>query len=234
MGDIRENIRMIEEEIREAAARSGRDADGVLLCAVTKNHTVGDIEEAIRAGVTDIGENRVQELLEKYDQVQGKVRWHLIGHLQSNKVKYIIDKVSLIHSVDSLKLAQEINRRAAQHNLVMNILIEVNAAEDDAKFGVRVQDTKPLIEDILSTCSHVRICGLMTIAPYAVDPEEVRPVFAEMKELYDRLSLISHPQLDFRYLSMGMSNDRIVAIEEGATIIRVGTAIFGARNYNIV
>lgn len=231
MGKIADNIKIIEEEKAAAAIRSGRRPEDVLLCAVTKNHTAEEMNEAIDAGVTDIGENRAQEILEKYENVK-KVRWHMIGHLQTNKVKYIIDKVCMIHSVESLHLAEEIDRRAEQHGITMDILVEVNAAGDEAKFGVDVESAEKLVSDILENCPHIRIRGLMTIAPYAEDPEEVRPYFREMKQLYDRLAQIKHEYLDFKYLSMGMSNDRVVAVEEGSTVIRVGTAIFGARNYN--
>ena len=198
---------------------------------MTKTHTAEEINEAIRAGVTDIGENKVQEILDKYDKVL-PVRWHMIGHLQTNKVKYIIDKVCLIHSVDSFRLAEEINRRAAQHGIVMDILVQVNAACDEAKFGVDMDAAEILVREILENCSSIRVRGLMTIAPYAENPEEIRPYFHQMRQLYDRLARdISHPSMDFKYLSMGMSNDRIVAVEEGSTVIRVGTAIFGARSY---
>lgn len=231
MSTIAENIEIIQREKAEAAVRTGRDPEDILLCAVTKTHTAAEINEAIRAGITDIGENRVQEILDKYEEVL-PVRWHMIGHLQTNKVKYIIDKVSLIHSVDSLKLALEIDRRAGEHGIVMDILVQVNAASDEAKFGVEPATAEALVKDILSQCSNIRIRGLMTIAPYAEDPEEIRPYFRSMRQLYDRLSReISHPALDFSCLSMGMSNDRIVAVEEGSTVIRVGTAIFGARDY---
>lgn len=230
MGSIAENIKMIEDEKAEAALRSGRRPEDVLLCAVTKNHTAEEMNEAIDAGVTDIGENRVQEILEKYDNVK-KVNWHMIGHLQTNKVKYIIDKVCMIHSVESMRLAEEIDRRAAQHGITMDILVEVNAAGDEAKFGVDVDSASALVSEILEKCTHIRVRGLMTIAPYAEDPEDVRPYFREMKQLYDKLGSIKHDRLDFKYLSMGMSNDRVVAVEEGSTVIRVGTAIFGARNY---
>lgn len=232
MGTIAENIKMIEEEKAAAAVRSGRNPEEVLLCAVTKNHTAEEINEAIDAGVTDIGENRVQEILEKYEHVK-KVNWHMIGHLQTNKVKYIIDKVCMIHSVDSLRLAEEISRRAGQHGIMMDILVEVNAAADEAKFGVDVESASALVNEILEKCPNIRIKGLMTIAPYAEDPEEVRPYFRQMKELFGALSEIKHERLDFKHISMGMSNDRVIAVEEGATIIRVGTAIFGARNYNL-
>lgn len=230
MGSIAENIKMIEKEKAAAAIRSGRRPEDVLLCAVTKNHTAEEMNEAIDAGVTDIGENRVQEILEKYDNVK-KVNWHMIGHLQTNKVKYIIDKVCMIHSVESMRLAEEIDRRAAQNGITMDILVEVNAAGDEAKFGVDVDSASALVNEILEKCPNIRVRGLMTIAPYAEDPEEVRPYFREMKQLYDRLAAVKHDRLDFKYLSMGMSNDRVVAVEEGSTVIRVGTAIFGARTY---
>ena len=231
MGPIAENIESIQKEKAEAAERAGRNPEDILLCAVTKTHTAEEINEAIRAGVTDIGENKVQEILDKYDKVL-PVRWHMIGHLQTNKVKYIIAKVCLIHSVDSFRLAEEINRRAAQHGIVMDILVQVNAACDEAKFGVDMDAAEILVREILENCSSIRVSGLMTIAPYAENPEEIRPYFHQMRQLYDRLARdISHPSMDFKYLSMGMSNDRIVAVEEGSTVIRVGTAIFGARNY---
>ena len=231
MGTIAENIESIQKEKAEAAERAGRNPEDILLCAVTKTHTAEEINEAIRAGVTDIGENKVQEILDKYDKVL-PVRWHMIGHLQTNKVKSIIDKVCLIHSVDSFRLAEEINRRAAQHGIVMDILVQVNAACDEAKFGVDMDAAEILVREILENCSSIRVRGLMTIAPYAENPEEIRPYFHQMRQLYDRLARdISHPSMDFKYLSMGMSNDRIVAVEEGSTVIRVGTAIFGARSY---
>ena len=231
MNTIAENIRAVKEKTAEAAVKAGRDPSEILLCAVTKTHPAEMINQAIRAGVTDIGENKVQEILDKYEKVE-KVRWHMIGHLQSNKVKYIIDKVCMIHSVESLKLAREIDRRAAQHDLGMDILIEVNTAGDEAKFGVAPEDAEDLIRQILGECPHLRIRGLMTIAPYADDPEEVRPYFRKTRQLFERLSMIEHPRLDFQYLSMGMSNDYGVAVEEGSTIIRVGSALFGARDYD--
>ncbi len=231
MNIIADNIRAVDQKITESAAKAGRDPSEILLCAVTKTHPAEMINQAIRAGVTDIGENKVQEILDKYEKVE-KVRWHMIGHLQTNKVKYIIDKVCMIHSVESLKLAREIDRRAAQHSLDMDILIEVNTAEDEAKFGISPEDAEDLIRQILGECPHLRIRGLMTIAPYVEDPEEVRPYFRKTRQLYERLSLIEHPNLDFQYLSMGMSNDYEVAVEEGSTIIRVGSALFGARDYS--
>jgi pyridoxal phosphate enzyme (YggS family) len=228
---IRENIEHINQLKAEAAARSGRSGEDVLLVAVTKLHDVDEINEAIDCGITDIGENKVQEIMDKFDHVK-PVRWHLIGHLQTNKVKYIIDKVSMIHSVDSLRLAQEINKRAQQHNLTMDILIQVNSAEEESKFGIKTEETGQMIQDILDTCENIRIRGLMCIAPFEENPEDARVYFAEVKKLYDEYGKMEHPHLDFQYLSMGMSGDFHVAIEEGSNLIRVGTSIFGARDYS--
>ena len=228
---IGENIKHVIAMKDEAAKKSGRPGVDVLLVAVTKLHTAEEINEAIDCGITDIGENKVQEIMDKFDHVK-PVRWHLIGHLQTNKVKYIIDKVSMIHSVDSLKLAQEINKRAEQHGLVMDILIQVNSAMEESKFGITTEETGQLIKDILDTCPHVRIRGLMCIAPFEENPEDARIYFEEVKKQYDEYGGIQHERLDFKYLSMGMSNDFQVAIEAGSNLIRVGTLIFGARDYS--
>ena len=228
---IRENIEHINQLKAQAAQRSGRSGEDVLLVAVTKLHDVDEINEAIDCGITDIGENKVQEIMDKFEHVK-PVRWHLIGHLQTNKVKYIIDKVSMIHSVDSLRLAQEINKRAQQHNLTMDILIQVNSAEEESKFGIKTEETGQMIQDILDTCENIRIRGLMCIAPFEENPEDARVYFAEVKKLYDEYGKMEHPHLDFQYLSMGMSGDFHVAIEEGSNLIRVGTSIFGARDYS--
>jgi pyridoxal phosphate enzyme (YggS family) len=231
MNQIKLNIDMIRETIRAAAVRGGKNPEEVLLIAVTKTRTPEEIDAAIDAGITDIGENKVQEILDKYDKVKA-VRWHMIGHLQTNKVKYIIDKVALIHSVDSIKLAQEINKRAAQHNKTMDVLIQINIAGEESKFGIHPEDTEQTIQEILRSCPNVRIKGLMSIVPFEEDPEMVRGYFAEMAKLYGKYGAIEHERLDFRYLSMGMSNDYQVAIEEGANVVRLGTSIFGERNYN--
>ena len=228
---IKENIAYVRQMKDEAAARSGRNGDDVLLVAVTKLHSVEEINEAIDCGITDIGENKDQEIMDKYDRVK-PVKWHLIGHLQTNKVKYIIDKVSMIHSVDSLKLAQEIDKRAKQHDLTMDILIQVNSAQEESKFGITTEETGDMIKEILENCPNVRIKGLMCIAPFEENPEDARVYFAEVKKLYDEYEKIQHPNLDFKYLSMGMSGDFHVAIEEGSNLIRVGTTIFGARDYS--
>jgi len=219
MNHIQQNL----ETIRSALPAN------VLLVAVTKTRTAAEINEVIRAGVTDIGENKVQEILDKYNKVD-PVRWHLIGHLQTNKVKAVIDKVWLIHSVDSLHLAQEIDRRAAQAGIRMNILIQVNAAGEESKFGAAPGETESLLKAILENCPNLTVKGLMFIAPYE-EAEAVRPYFRQVRTLYDRLSTFDHPNLDFEYLSMGMSGDYPVAVEEGSNLVRVGSAIFGQRTY---
>lgn len=227
---IKSNIEYIQELKGNAAVKSGRKPEDVLLVAVTKLHSPDEMNEAIDAGITDIGENKVQEILDKYDRVK-PVRWHLIGHLQTNKVKYIIDKVSMIHSVDSMKLAKEIDKRAAQHDLIMDILVQVNSAEEESKFGITTAETDQLIEDIAQQCPNIRIKGLMCIAPFEDDPEDVREYFAEVKQIYDKYVNRKTERVDFEYLSMGMTHDFAVAIEEGSNLIRVGTAIFGYRDY---
>lgn len=229
---IKENINEIQMQKTVFAQKAGKAQDEVRLIAVTKTRTPQEIDEAIACGITDIGENKVQEILDKYDKVQGKVRWHLIGHLQTNKVKYIIDKVDVIHSVDSLHLAQEINKRAFQTERIASILIQVNAAGEESKFGITAENAMDLFTDILESCENIKVKGLMHIAPFAQNPEEVRIYFRKVKELYDQLSTIKHPRAEFTMLSMGMSHDFGVAIEEGANVIRVGTSIFGARDYS--
>ena len=220
---IRDNIEYINQKKNEAALRSGVSGDDVKLIAVTKLHGPDEINQAIDAGITDIGENKVQEILDKYDKVK-PVRWHLIGHLQTNKVKYIIDKVDLIHSVDSLKLAREIQKRASGIGRTMDILIQVSPVGEETKFGIEPEETENLIGEIRAECPNIRIKGLMCIAPFYKNPEDCREIFAGVKSIYDRFP-------EFEYLSMGMSHDFEVAIEEGANCIRVGTAIFGDRDY---
>ncbi|HIU24948.1 MAG TPA: YggS family pyridoxal phosphate-dependent enzyme [Candidatus Copromorpha excrementigallinarum] len=231
MEDIRANLEKVRAQIGEAAEANGRAAEDVLLVAVSKTRTPREINIAIDAGVTDIGENKVQEIMDKFDEVK-PVRWHMIGHLQTNKVKYIIDKVSMIHSVDSYKLAAEINKRAASKELVMDILLQVNSAREESKFGISTDETEQLINDILENCENVRIRGLMCIAPFAENPEDIKVYFEEVKKQYDRFGKIEHPRLDFKYLSMGMSHDFQVAISAGSNLVRVGSAIFGERDYS--
>lgn len=229
---ITQNIEEIRGRMAQAAVRSGRKPEDVLLIAVTKLHEPDEIEEAIAAGVTDIAENKVQEIQKKFDQIHSPVNWHLIGHLQTNKVKYIIDKVVMIHSVDSVHLAQEIDKRAAAAGKNMDVLLQVNAAHEESKFGLDPKDVPQVFREILDSCPNVKIRGLMHIAPWSEDPEEIRPYFKEVKDLFDTLAAVEHPNADFKYLSMGMSHDFETAIEEGANIIRVGTSIFGERDYS--
>lgn len=220
MTDIKKNLEEVEKTL----------ADGVKLIAVTKTHGPDMINEAIDCGVTDIGENKVQEIMDKYEKVK-PVNWHMIGHLQTNKVKYIIDKVCLIHSVDSLKLAKEIDKRAGAAGKTMDILIQVNSAGEESKFGISPEETEGLIMEILETCPNIKICGLMCIAPLEEDPEDARPYFKAVKEQYERFKNIKHRRMDMKYLSMGMSHDYIAAMEEGSNMVRVGSAIFGQREY---
>ena len=230
--DIAERYKQIRSRKDAAAIRSGRDPEEVVLMAVTKTHTPEEINQAIAAGATDAGENRVQVLVEKYDKVD-PVRWHLIGHLQTNKVRNIIDKVVMIHSVDSIRLAREIHQRAGAAGLVMDILIEINSAMEETKSGIAAEELEELVREITSECSNVRIRGIMCIPPIAVDPEDARPYFREARELFEKMKTWDLPSDRFcpDTLSMGMSGDFEVAIEEGATIVRVGSSIFGPRNY---
>lgn len=229
---VRENYLEVLNKKNQAALRAGRNPEDITLMAVTKLHTVDEINEAIDAGATDIGENKVQELLSKYEDVK-PVRWHLIGHLQTNKVKQIIDKVVMIHSVDSLHLAEEINKRAGNAGLVMDILIEINVGEEETKTGIQAEELMDLAKKITDNCENVRLRGVMCIPPYGEDPEVSRKYFRETRELFEKLQQLGLPEdralIDT--LSMGMSGDYETAVEEGSTIVRVGSAIFGKRNY---
>lgn len=230
--DVRERYAEVKRRVDEAALRSGRKPEDVRLIAVTKTHPASEINEAIEAGAADIGENRVQEVLEKYDSVK-PVRWHLIGHLQTNKVRQIIDKVVMIHSVDSLKLAREIDKRAAAAGIVMDVLIEINSAMEETKSGIPAEDLRQLVTEITAECENVRVCGIMCIPPIAAEPEDSRPYFREAAELFRDMQSWELPPERFAptELSMGMSGDFEVAVEEGATMVRVGSSIFGPRNY---
>ena len=230
MEDIKKNLEAVREKIDEAAEACGRNGEDVLLVAVSKTRTPEEINIAIDAGVTDIGENKVQEIMDKYYSIK-PVRWHMIGHLQTNKVKYIIDKVDMIHSVDSIKLAGEIDRRAKAVGRTMDILVQINPAQEESKFGVSVDQAGDLVREILENCENIRIRGLMSVAPIVENMRDVKPYFDAVKAKYDELACIEHPRLDFRYLSMGMSGDYPVAIEAGSNLGRVGSAIFGERDY---
>lgn len=226
--DIKDNLSKVYERIRRAAERAGRDPESIKLVAVTKNVTVDRITEAIKQGVTDIGENRVQELLMKHDAIGSRCSWHMIGHLQRNKVRQIIDKVTLIHSLDSLELAEEINKRASAANLTVDVLIQVNVAGEESKFGISPGEVPDFARSV-SKYPGIRVRGLMTIAPYAENPEEIRWVFRDLKRLAIDMKGENIDNIYMDFLSMGMSNDFEAAIEEGANIVRIGSAIFGKR-----
>ncbi len=228
MIDIRENLQYVEQQIQSACDKSGRKRSEVSLIAVSKTKPVAMIKEAYDAGIRDFGENRVQELLEKIPQLPSDIRWHMIGHLQRNKVKYIIGKVAMIHSVDSLALAEEISREAQKRKDIANILIEVNVAGEISKFGVTSDAVLKLAEDI-ATLPAIQLKGFMTVAPYTENPEENRSYFRKLAQISVD---IGNKNIDNRstcFLSMGMTGDYSVAIQEGATYIRVGTGIFGER-----
>lgn len=228
---ISENIEDIRERIACAAKKAGRNPEDILLLAVSKTVDVPRIKKAVECGLTSLGENRVQEIMEKYEPMGKNVNWHLIGHLQTNKVKYIIDKVELIHSVESIKLAEEIDKQAKKHNIIANLLVEINMAEEESKFGINPNDAVDFITDI-SKFDNIRVRGLMTVAPFVENGEENRVYFRNMKQLLVDINAKNINNISMDILSMGMTGDYETAVEEGATIVRVGTGIFGKRNYN--
>lgn len=228
---IKENLADVEKAIEKACEKAGRKREEVTLIAVSKTYPVEDIKTAMECGATVFGENKVQELVEKEEQLPKDIEWHLIGHLQRNKVKYIVDKVAMIHSVDSLRLAEEISKEAVKKNVDVNVLIEVNVAQEETKFGVTLEETETLIEQI-AQLPNVFVKGLMTIAPYVIDMEENRELFRKLKQLAVDIKAKNIDNVSMDVLSMGMTNDYPVAIEEGATMIRVGTGIFGQRDYS--
>ncbi len=229
---LQDNYYQVEDRVKKACLRAGRDRKEVTLIAVSKTKPVSMLEEIYETGERDFGENKAQELKMKYENMAKDIRWHMIGHLQTNKVKYIADKVAMIHSVDSVRLAEVISREAGKHDRVLPVLIEVNVAEEESKFGVRVQDAEALIRQI-AELPNIHVNGLMTIAPFVDDPGENRIVFRKLKELSVDIASKNINNVSMIDLSMGMTGDFEVAIEEGATLVRVGTAIFGAREYNI-
>ena len=229
---LAEQLQDVEARIQAACARAGRRREEVTLIAVSKTKPKEMIEEAYGLGIRTFGENKVQELTEKQEALPKDIHWHMIGHLQTNKVKYIRDKTDLIHSVDSIKLAETIEKEAAKRNLISKILIEVNVAEEESKFGIKMEEVLPFIKKI-SIFPHIRICGLMTIAPFVENPEENRVIFANLHKLSVDITQKNIDNVKVNILSMGMTNDYEVAIEEGATMIRVGTGIFGKRDYKI-
>lgn len=229
--DIRENINRTKQRIAEAAKRAGRSPDEITLIAVTKTVKQELIQQAIDAGVTNIGENIVKEFLAKYKTFQNNVLWHLIGTLQTNKIKYIIDKNMLIHSLDRVSLAVELEKRASKINKVVPALIQINIGKEKSKSGIYEEDLHQFLIQI-GNYPHLRILGLMAIAPLADDPEDVRPYFTRLRHLFDEFKNLDLENVDMKYLSMGMSNDFEVAIEEGANMVRIGRAIFGERSYS--
>jgi pyridoxal phosphate enzyme (YggS family) len=227
---IAENIQKIKGRVALACRRADRDPEDVRLVAVSKTFPSTRIEEAARSGVADFGENYIQELLEKREAVGSMpVRWHFIGHLQTNKVKYIAGWIHLIHSVERIGLAKEIDRRAAQSGRVIDVLVEVNTTGEESKYGVRPEETVGFVRQ-LEEFRHLHVAGLMTIGPFLPDPEGSRPMFQTLRHLKDELAALHQENVTPRHLSMGMTGDFEVAIEEGATIIRIGTAIFGRRH----
>ena len=228
---LKENFQSVEARIQAACDRAGRSRKEVTLIAVSKTKPVEMLQTIYDAGSRDFGENKVQEMCDKIEQLPTDIRWHMIGHLQTNKVKYIVGRVSLIHSVDSLHLAQEIEKQAAKLDVIVPILIEVNIAEEESKFGIHKEETISLVREV-AALPHIRIQGLMTIAPYVENPEDNRACFRGIKQLSVDIARENIDNVSMDCLSMGMTGDYEVAIEEGATMVRVGTGIFGERNYN--
>lgn len=227
---ITENLEQVRKNIDEACRMAGRDPKEVTLIAVSKTKPVSMLKEAYDAGARCFGENKVQEIMDKHPQLPEDIQWHMIGHLQRNKVKYIVDKVSMIHSVDSLRLAQTIEQEAAKHNVCVPVLLEVNVAQEESKFGLKMDEVLPLIETI-ADFPHIKVQGLMTIAPYVENAEDNRDFFRQLKKLSVDIEAKDINNVSMSVLSMGMTGDYQVAVQEGATMVRVGTGIFGERNY---
>lgn len=227
---LKENLANVEANICIACQNGGRARSEITLIAVSKTKPVEMLQEIYEYGIRDFGENKAQEICDKYDKLPTDIRWHMIGHLQRNKVKYIIDKVCMIHSLDSYRLAEEINIQAKKHNLIMPVLIQVNVANEDTKFGIGIQDAVLLAEEI-SHLNNIQIRGLMTVAPFVDDPNDNRQYFQQLKQLAVDIKSKNMDNVFMEVLSMGMTGDYMAAIEEGATMIRVGTGIFGERYY---
>ena len=234
MSMIEDRLKTVESNIQAACARAGRQRGEVTLIAVSKTKPVQDIREAIACGCACFGENKVQELKEKAPVLGEGISWHLIGHLQVNKVKYLPGLTALIHSVDSEKLALEIDRQAQKHGITMDVLCEVNIAGEESKFGLSPEETPAFVQKIIGECKNIRVRGLMTVAPRTEDAESNRPYFIALRELLKKTNALLGQSEQLTELSMGMSGDYEVAIEEGATMVRVGTGVFGPRQYEIV
>ena len=226
--NIKENVQAVNERIRNLAISCNKDPNDIILIGVTKTVSPSYISEAFEAGIRNFGENRVQELVDKYDKVDKKAKWHLIGPLQTNKVKYIIDKVELIHSLDRIRLAEEIEKRAAQIDRQISVLVQINISGESTKSGIRPEDTVDFIES-MKRYPHIHIKGLMTIGPLTEDRELIRSCFRQMKNLFDEVKTKKFSHVQMQYLSMGMTNDFDIAIQEGANMVRIGRAIFGER-----
>ena len=227
---VTENLKIVEETIAKACERAKRDRSEVTLIAVSKTKPEVMIEEAYAAGQRDFGENKVQEICRKKELLPEDIRWHMIGHLQRNKVHQVVNKACLIHSVDSLRLAETISHEAEKKEIKVPVLVEVNVAQEESKFGVTTEETISLVEEI-AKLPHIQVRGLMTIAPFVEDPEENRGIFRKLKQLSVDIAAKNINNVNMSVLSMGMTNDYEVAIEEGATMVRVGTGIFGERDY---
>ena len=230
--DITENLSIVENKIAAACKRAGRERDEVKLIAVSKTQPVEAIREAIEYGINSFGENRVQELREKTEIIKDNLDWHLIGHLQTNKVKYVVGKVSLIHSLENIRLAEAIDKEAKKHNVIVDVLVEVNIAKEDTKFGVNPEEVESFIREVL-IFKNINIRGLMTVAPYTDISEENRKYFKQLKKIMVDLNSKNIHNVNMNVLSMGMTGDYEIAIEEGATLVRVGTGIFGSRDYDV-
>lgn len=228
---LAENYDRVQENITQACEAAGRDRSAATLIAVSKTKPVPMLQEIYDHGCRDFGENKVQELVEKYEALPKDIRWHMIGHLQRNKVKYIVDKVYMIHSVDSLRLAEEISKEAVKKNVTVKILIEVNVAQEESKFGAASQEAAALVQSI-SKLPNLSVQGLMTIAPYVENAEDNRVYFQKLKELSVDIMHKNIDNVSMSTLSMGMTGDYMVATQEGATYLRVGTGIFGERDYS--
>ena len=231
MQSIANNIQMLKRELDALQSQSGKNGP-VTLIAVTKTVGIDKVNEAIKAGIEDVGENKVQEIINKYPHSEKKINWHLIGSLQTNKVKYIIDKASLIHSLDRVELAREIDKRAKAKDLIAECLVQVNISREESKHGVLIEDAVEFIKAAAYNYKNIRITGLMGMASFEEDPENTRPYFQKLKNLYDTVNLLEIDGVQMKYLSMGMSNDYRVAVQEGSNMVRIGTAIFGERNYD--
>ena len=232
MNTIRDHLNEVRENIQKACEKAGRSPQEVTLIAVSKTKPLFMLEEAYEAGARDFGENKVQEILEKHPKMPEDARFHMIGHLQRNKVKQVLPHAVLIHSVDSLRLAQTIEQEAAKHDVCVPILLEVNVAQEETKFGLKTEEVLPLVESI-AKFPHIKIQGLMTMAPYVQNPEENRPIFRQLKKLSVDIAAKNINNVTMSVLSMGMTGDYQVAVQEGATMVRVGTGIFGERNYAV-